>query len=202
MAQQQVAGLIGVLDGLAVEACDLRKGWFSMRQKQQFPIARLQQLLDKHNFAQRQKAIEDERCEADLLYALFRRTKTVLPKLLPGLLEVVTRKNAPDMEESRMYRDARDYLLNADKHADRHVCIFMVMTIVNHDTETHAVFRDGYADGNFFGTAAQGYAQFQRWLPHLAQLVEGMKMASVGEANVLHAVFEFVVACEYYYLSK
>jgi len=174
-----------------------------MRARQTFPLARLQELSDKHAFSAHNRAIEDARCANDLLYALFRRPETVLlPRLLPGLLELIAKKNAPDMERSRRIREGREFLLDAARHPNHRIRIYAVLLIVNREPEAHAVFRDGYADGNYFGSAKEGRAQFERFLPHLAQLFDALFAAPYGEANSVQRITELVGGSELFYLSK
>jgi hypothetical protein len=169
---------------------------------QRFALERLQQLADQHAFTKHSVLIEDQRCQRDLLYALFQRPSTVLEKLLPGMLAIVAKKNAPDMESSRIFRDARSYLLEPNKHADEHIRVFVILLIINRDTEVHAIFKNGYLDGNMWGDAKAGCAQFDRFLIHLAQLVDGLFNAPFGESNVTQRVFELVVGSKIFYLSK
>jgi len=68
--------------------------------------------------------------------------------------------------------------------------------------EAHTIFKDGYADGNLWGDAKAGCAQFDKFLTHLAQLVDGLYNSPFGESNVLQRVFELVVASNIFYLSK
>jgi hypothetical protein len=174
------------------------------RKRQRFSLQRLQSLADKHAFSKRSRTIEDARCDADLLYALFQRPHTVLPTLLPGLLEMVVKKNAPAMDDLSMWGDARNYLLASAPHplADDEIKVFMVLIIINRDVEAHAVFKAGYSNGNLWGDAQAGCAQFDKFLGHLAQLVDGLYKSPFGEANVLQRVFELVVASKIFYLSK
>ena len=101
-----------------------------------------------------------------------------------------------------MFCTARHDLIDPNQHADDHIRIFAVLVVINREPEVHAVIRDGYLDGNVFGSAKDGCAQFTRFLPHLAQLIDGLCMAPFGEANVLQRVFELVVGSEIFYLSK
>lgn len=169
---------------------------------QRFPIQQLQQLADKHAFTKHNTAIEDERCQRDLLYALFQRPATVLDQLLPGLLAVVAKKNAPDMETSRLFCDARTFLLDPTIHADNNIKVFMILIIINRDVEVHAIFKDGYQDDNMWGDIKAGHAQFDRFLTHLAQLVDGLFNAPFGESNIIQRVSWLVVESKIFYLSK
>lgn len=178
----------------------MREG-FVNRKRQAFDIVELQKLADKHNFTRRNRLVEDRRCANDLLYALFQRPHTVLDRLLPGMLEIATRKNAPDIERERLFCDARSFLLTAP-HANEHVRVFAVLLVLNREPEAQTVFKAGYTDGNVWGDAEAGRKRFERFLPHLAQLVEGVFQAPFGETNVVQLMFEMVVGAKIFYLSK
>lgn len=50
-------------------------------------------------------AIENERCKASRLYAMFRRPTTVLPGLFAEVVQVLRIKYSPDLEQDRMFHD-------------------------------------------------------------------------------------------------
>ena len=170
------------------------------KRRQSFTQKTLQQLADKHRFTEQNQAIEDKRCQTDLMYALFQRPHTVLPRLLPGMLALIERKHSPDLGSDPMFCDARKFLL-ADG-ADDHIKVFMILMIINRDCESHAILKDGYLDGSLWGDEMAGQAHFERFLDPLAQLVDGLFNAPFGEANVINRVFEFVVGAKIQYLCK
>lgn len=172
------------------------------RRRQSFTHATLQKLADKHRFTEQNQAIEDKRCQTDLMYALFQRPHTVLPRLLPGMLALIERKHSPDLGSDPMFCDARNFLLSDNGHGQCQIKVFMILMIVNRDSESHAIIKDGYLNGSLWGDEKAGQAHFERFLEPLALLVDGLFNAPFGEANVISRIFEFVVGAKIQYLCK
>lgn len=169
-------------------------------QRKSFTRERLAKLKDDQ--LPLRKQVEDLRCKTDLVYRMLHRPEEVVDLVLPKLLEFVSKKNAPDIEHSRVFCDARTIL--GEKHCDAQIKLFMILCIMNRDPETHPVFLDGYQDGNpLWKSAEEGKKHFtNKFLPELALLVHNTFRTSFGKSNITHIVFEFVVAANILYLCK
>ncbi len=164
--------------------------------------SRLKTLFDTKGFTNRNTLIENERCAADLMYAMFKRPSTVMPKLLAGLIEVIKKKNSPDLGQSRMFREAVNFL-TVHPHASDRIKVFNVLLILNREPEAVEVFKAGYiADhkGNLFGKTYATHLDV--FLFHLRALVHNTFTFPFGEPNVVDVVHKFVAYAEQIYLQK
>ena len=162
----------------------------------------LQKMAEKKGFAQCNKQIEDARCEADLMYAIFKRPDTVLPTLLPGLVEIIKKKNSPDLEKSRMFRDAMEFLLK-NPNADSRLRIFFTLWIINREQEAKDIIRKAYLvehPGNLWETKC--HTHFDRFTHHLAELCKCVQIESFGAGNIIKVIRTTVLCAEQLYLTK
>lgn len=170
--------------------------------RHKYKRSRLKALLDAKGFSNRNIQIENERCAADLMYAMFKRPKTVLPTLLPGLIEIIKKKNSPDLWQSRMFRESIRFLLE-NEHASDRIKIFNVLLIICNDPETAEIFKTGYIvdhRGNLFGKNC--IAHLDTFLVHLKALMYNTLSFKFGETTVVGIVHQCVAYAEQIYLQK
>lgn len=170
---------------------------------QTFPLKRLREWAEENEYAKRNKEIEDERCEADLLYELFKRPHVAADRLLRGLIELIERKNEPDLERSRMFREARDYVI----HHPRCPLLlkqFSILLILSREPDALSVFEAGYKPhhrGCLWGTQCNQHLRtFVQ--QHLRCMVDGTMSCAFGESNIVLIVRRFVHDAEHIYLTK
>jgi hypothetical protein len=163
----------------------------------------LQKMSDALGFTAHNTAIEDARCEADLMYALFRRPHTVAPKILAGFLEIIKKKNSPKLEQSRMFRDAMEFL-TTNPNADNRLKIYYILMVINREVEAKDFIRTAYIAnhrGNMWGE--RNYvAHFERFTRHLSELVENASTSTFGAGNIIEFVRSFVLCAEQLYMTK
>lgn len=158
----------------------------------------MKHLAEKSKYVAINERIEDERCKGDLLYRLFRRPETLAYKLLDALVDVIKKKNSPDLERSSMFNDAIDFLLK-HPHVDWHAQVFYILVILNKDTDAQTLFKNGYAKGNLWKD--EHIQHFERFLTKLNELIENTMLAPFGEVNVAPIVRSFVTRAEQLYLG-
>lgn len=166
-----------------------------------FSTKHLETLIKKKGYAIWAKEIEDERCKADLMYRIFKQYDyETIDTLIGGLVELIEKKNAPDLSNSRMHRDAMEFLF---KHP--RVClkikVFYILLIVAREPEAQRVIRAGYdTKKNIWGNEWQ--KKIDVFFKHLAEHVTRMYNAPFGETNIEQVVNDFVNAAELLYLSN
>ena len=164
-----------------------------------FQLSVLQNLATQHGYAAFCQETEDKRCEADILYRLFHRPDTVVNKMLRGLVEIIKKKNSPDLEQSRMFQDGMAFLLHHPR-ADAQIKLFYILLIINHEPETHAIIKAGVTSDNMWGK--QWDAHFKVFVKELDTFVKETFNTRFGETDILQRVEYFNVTCEILYLSK
>lgn len=164
--------------------------------------SRLQALMDAKGFTKINRNLEDEHCEADLMYALFKRPSTIIQPLLTGMFEIAKKKNSPDILQSRMIRESIKFLLE-NPNASNNVKVFNILLILNREPETIEIFKTGYVidhPGNLFGSNC--HAHLDNFLSHLKLLLYNTFRVSFGETNVVDIIHQVVIDAEFIYLSK
>lgn len=171
--------------------------------EQSFDEKQLEALSKEHGFTEINERVETQRCDADIMYALFRRPESVAPKLLSGFRDLILKKYEPDLAESSKFCDAMSFLLE-DPRAQTCAKIFYILFILNREEEACEVIRTSYAT-----TATQslwgkhdGATHFGVFLGHLKNLVDGTLRFPYGETNIDHIMHWFVRCAEVAYLSK
>jgi hypothetical protein len=147
------------------------------------------------------KKLEDERCETDLMYRLFKRPETIVDTLLPGLVELIEKKNAPDLGDSRMHRDAMSFLFKHPR-VDAKIKLFYILLIVAREPEAQTVIRAGYDKSNNSLWGDQWEKRANAFFKHLGEHVIRMYGAPFGETNIEERIGEFLIGAELLYVSN
>jgi len=164
-----------------------------------FKLSVLQSLAEKQGYQAYCKEMEDKRCEADILYRLFHRPETVIDKLLPGLVDIIKKKNSPDLEQSRVFQDGMAFLLNHPR-ASGEIKLFYTLLIINHEPEAQAVIKAGVTKNNMWED--QWETHFKTFLQELDAFTKETFLRRFGETDVLERVEYFNITCELLYFSK
>lgn len=160
----------------------------------------LEIIVKKKGYDSWAKTLEDERCEADLMYKLFKRPETIVDTLMPGLLEIIEKKNAPDLQESRMYRDAVAFLRKHPR-VDARIKLFYILLIIAREPEAQNVIRAGYDKiNNMWGD--QWEKRANAFFKHLGEHVMRLFGSPFGESNIEDRVIEFLIGAELLYVSN
>ncbi len=164
-----------------------------------FKRRKLEQLATESGLATKNKAIEDARCETDLMYALFRRPETVVPIMLASIMEIVKKINQPDISKSRVFLDAERILCN-NNHIDIRIKVFWILFALRREPEIQEVFKAGYLPGNMWKDKAN--AHFDRFLPAYSKMGECIINDRFGEPDIVMRVHSFITCAEKIYLGK
>lgn len=144
--------------------------------------------------------LERQRCEADIMYRLFRNpVKSGIAKtLLQGLVKFIEHKNQPDLTKSRVYRDARDFMLHHPR-ADYRVQIFFILLILSHDADARVIVRNAYKPGNLWEQDASQH--FDAFIVKLQDLIQTTMLSRFAEPTIRPIIHNLVVKAEQIYLS-
>lgn len=167
---------------------------------QAFEVKDLQMASEQKGYMEFCKKLEDDRCNADLMYRLFRRPEEVVDKLLPGLVEIIKTKNSPDLEESGLFVDAKDFLLYHPR-ACTSIKLFAILVVVAHEVEAQNVIKAGYkAEGNIWEDKWEKHLTM--FFKDLVEVVGETFNTSFGETNIMERVKCLNIAAELRYLSN
>jgi hypothetical protein len=167
-----------------------------------YSINVLQQLSDKAGFTKHNTEIESARCEADLMYTIFKRPETVTDVLLEGLIALIKKKDSPDLEKSRIFTDAVAFLCQHPR-ASQKIKIFNILLILSREPEAVGIIRDGYVinhPGNMWGDRA--FAHLDSFLQEIAKMIHGLYTSNFGEPNIITNIHTAVLYAEKVYLTK
>ena len=129
------------------------------------------------------RSIEDTRCASDRLYAMFRRPETVLSSIVSDVLSIVTTKYSPDLQMSRLFRTAADFLTNHPRPVYRPQLYFVIAAICR-DSEVATMLN---APPVFVERVREGIATHQH--------------ERFGETDIEHRIVGFLVWAEMIYLT-
>lgn len=160
----------------------------------------LEELAEKKGYNTWAKTIEDERCEADLIYRLFKRPETVVDALLRGLVDLIEKKNAPDLGESRNHRDAMAFLFKHPR-VDAKIKLFYILLIVAREPEAQKVIKSGVDPKNSMW-GKDWEKRVDAFFKNLQGHVIQMYGAPFGETNIEERVGNFLIGAELLYVSN
>lgn len=151
--------------------------------------------------------IHRERCESDLMYALFfaPETKTaddgvlLIDQVLQSFFAIVAKKHAPAYNKNRRIACASRFL-KAEK-ADTLIKLFNVLLMLNRETELQDLVRNAYdRERNLWGAACNEH--FDNFLRHLYQMVEATLNWPYNERNIVLVVRNFVYGAQSHYMNS
>lgn len=166
--------------------------------RQVFSRNYLEKLAKENAFSTISKQVEDKRCQTDVMYRLFKRPHLIADKLLNGLVELVKKKNAPNLEQSRVFQEATTILRETSALPDS-IKVFMTLIIINVDTDAQSVMRKGYQPQNLWGANAQ--AHFSMFLEKLSALTTQLLTQSFAFHNIVPLVNTYLVKAEQLYMG-
>ena len=161
-----------------------------------YPRSVLQRMLEENHHFQAQSAkIEDERCNDDLMYRLFKRPECVLRRLLDGFIKIATEANAPVYEESAMMRVAIAFLCD-DNKASVTIRIFYVLVAIAIEPRAQDVILTGIVDPE------KKTAFVKTYLPRLKDMVERLFRSAFSEKTIVDDVSRFVNIAHMTYVTN
>jgi len=177
---------------------------------QEYPEETVKKLLKGDSFWEASQKVFQQRCEADLMYAiLFAPEKMIkLPdgkeiKLVDRIMEafsnIVAKKNAPSYSKVRRIREANN-LLKTDM-ATNIVKTFNILCMLNREHELQATIRSGFdtkSKYNLFGDECDEH--FDEFLRLLHDMVEKTFNWPYNELNVVEMLQNFVYTARSNYL--
>lgn len=166
--------------------------------RQVFSRNYLEKLAQDNAFSTISKQVEDKRCQTDAMYKLFRRPHLIADKLLNGLIELVKKKNAPNLDQSRVFQEATKILRETTTLPDS-IKVFVILIIINVDTDAQSVMRKGYQPQNLWGTNAQ--AHFSMFLEKLSVITNQLFAEPFAFHNIIPLVNSFLVKAEQLYMG-
>ena len=137
---------------------------------------------------------ENEKCANDILYCLFRRPQTIAPFLVDKLHQLALKKNAPDLGQSRIFRDAMDFLIN-NKRASYKILTFQILLFICREEEAQAIIQE-------LNQGKQQIGHLNTFVIEFSKYIDEVFKMSFGEGNMLWIVNNFVITAELMYMSK
>ena len=167
----------------------------------------LEEEAKKNAFWKQSQKIHRERCESDLMYALFfapnSKTEEVLlliDQVLQSFFAIVSKKHAPAYAKNRRIACAARFLKHPEK-ADCIVKLFNVLLMLNRETELQDLVRNAYnRETNLWGASCNEH--FDNFLRHLYQMVEATLNWPYNERNIVQVVRNFVYGAQSHYMNS
>ncbi len=177
---------------------------------------KLEELMAEMPFSKHAKAVERERCEADLLYEILMHPEHMLTlkdpatgaetqmmlidRILGASLELVSKKNSPDFGKSRMISDATAFLQGPA--ADPTVKLFNFLFILSREQEIQALMLKGYDmdhPGNLWSTNAD--LHLSEFVKQIQDMVDRTLKWPCNERNIVDVVRNMVRGARLVYLT-
>ena len=176
-----------------------------------YPMDEWKQALATQPFVQLLSTVERDRCAADLMYTLLLHPEqqigatggTIIQRLVSAGFDIILKKYAPDIQQSRMIREARAYIVDSGL-ADTYVQRFVFLFMLHKEEELQELVEQAYVEGgkHLWGTNAEARAHFRRFLIQLAVMVQSTLDWPCSELNILDVVRNMVRAAAKCYLTK
>jgi len=150
-------------------------------------------------YGQQAALVEEERCRGDLMYAILNQPDRILhqtkERLIDRMLDIafdlVSKKNSPEFEKSRMVRESLAFLKL--ECADSNIKLFNFLFVLCKETEIQDMVRDGYDldhPGNMWGRQAPDH--FDDFIKALAPMIQTTLDWPCSEINIKSIVTNFV----------
>jgi hypothetical protein len=173
----------------------------------EYEKSKLEEIFQSLPYTNQAKAVEQERCEADLLYELFMHPDHMLTlkdpstgavtemklidRILGVCIELVAKKNSPDYGKMRMITDNLAFLRSPA--ADSTVKLFNFLFFLQKEPEIRAMMLKGYHvnhPGNLWG---QGFElHFDDFMKRLDIMTEGTLNNPINPVEVVLCVRNLV----------
>jgi hypothetical protein len=133
--------------------------------------------------------IENQKCESDIMYCLFKRPHIVAPLLYEKFRELALKKNSPDLGQSRVFMDAMTFL---STHSRPHYTImtFQILLFLCREDEAQEII-----------STTSGGEKIYKFVNEFNKHIENVFKMSFGESNIKWIVREFVDRAELIYMS-
>jgi hypothetical protein len=154
-------------------------------------------------FSPESRMIHEERCRDDVMYALLHNVEPDISDFLEECLNLIVKKNSPDLEHSIMFREARKFLSSDASVGGR---LFFLLFIINKEPEVQDLLRRRAAaseslPGNLWGAhAVQHLDDFLQ--QHLSKMVEATLNWPCSTRNIVDVVRNFSNAARSTYLTQ
>lgn len=172
---------------------------------------------DENPFAGYARAVEQERCEADLLYEILfhpehvltlkdpatgQETRTTLiDRMLGAGIELIAKKYSPDYGKSRMISDAKTLYLYTPA-ADPTIKLFNFLFVLAKEPEIQALVLKGYVSGhpgNLWGANAD--LHFADWIKTLQTMVDKTLLWRYNRNDNAHVIRSMVFYAKLTYVT-
>lgn len=173
-----------------------------------YPLDEWKLALSSQPFVKLLADVERDRCNSDLMYTILmhpeqiivQQQQTVIQRLVNAGFDIIMKKYAPDIQHSRMIREARAYITNpqlSDTYVQRFVFLFML----HKEEELQHFIEQAYVEGkHLWGTNLEAKAHFRRFLDQLAIMVQSTLNWPCSELNMVDVVRNMVRAATKAYL--
>ncbi len=165
----------------------------------------LKKLAGEQPYAAIAAAVEQERCEADLMYEILMHPNhvlvlkdpvtgvetqtTLIDRMLAAGMELIAKKYGPDYGKSRMIADSTAYL--QAPAADPTVKLFNLLRIVGQEPEMQALILKGYNvdhPGNLWGPNADiHFAEFVKAVDGMMENAFKWRYSMIDVAHVVRS---------------
>jgi hypothetical protein len=141
--------------------------------------------------------IQRQRCDDDILYAILSCDVELLDRVLGACYAMLAKQYAPQLERSRVYREAHAFLTTPAKRADAYVKTFQFLFVLCKEARVQELVTQAY-DG---AQRDAGPARLKRFLPILGGMVDSTLNWPCSEMNITGVVRDMVHAArkEYSY---
>ena len=168
---------------------------------------KLTEIAKKNEFLRKAQEITDERCDADLMYALLEKPQRELgqgvclvDRILEAFINIVSKKNAPAYRKSTRIVTSNEFL--ASSAADNVIKQFNILFLIAREPSIQDVIRSGYMEdhpGNLWGTDC--YAHFDQFVAHLQVMTETLLNWPYNELHIVENVRQFVYEAKRFYIT-
>ena len=170
----------------------------ALRVTQTFKRSKLKKWSKEQGFDELCKEEEDKRCANDLMYTIFKRPEDCIPTLFPRLLDLIEKKYAPNLSQSRVYTDT---MAKTKDHSDLNLRVFLTLLIIAREEEAQQVIKSAYKEESIWRFKSS--SRFDRtYIPILKAIIDQAFKEPFGEVNIVQIVTWVVVEAEKMYMQK
>jgi hypothetical protein len=174
-----------------------------------YPLDEWRRALATQPFVKLFASVEKERCAADLMYTILMHPDQQLPnsqqtlihRLVSAGFDIISKKYAPDIQQSRMIKEAREFVTDS-RLADTYIQRFVFLFMLHKEEELQQLVENAYVEGkHLWGTNVEARAHFRRFLDQLGGMVQNTLDWPCSELNMVEVVQNMVRAAVKCYLT-